>query len=469
MATVIDSLLVTLGLDASSFTQGQKEATESLKKTENESNATAKRMEASGKQAGSFFSKIKDEVIGLGVAFLGFQAIKSFAVQITNADAATGRLSKNLKMSAQDLSMWEGAVKRAGGTAGDMDASLASIMKSVESMRFQGTASPDVMAALARTGIDPIKYLSAATPMTERLMMVHDKLSKMTASDAQYWGQQLGFTEKTVNLLIMNRSELEGILNLQREQNKLSKEDVTIATQRQKAWQDLSTTVSGFGRVVLNDLTPPLVDVLKILDMIVKGWRLIWDLPLILTGTEKHPTGSAAARTATGRIGGNNMLSLVQKLEGSGNNSVSPKGAIGRNQIMPATARQYGFDPSRLYEPAYNDQVAMTILADLKSRYGNDTDAILVAYNAGPGAANRFQRAGDNPSVLPMETQKYLAHAHALGAGGGGSSRTSTAETNINTINVNAPHATDADGIAKDMQSSLRRYDLSFQANSGLN
>jgi hypothetical protein len=108
------------------------------------------------------------------------------------------------------------------------------------------------------------------------------------------------------------------------------------------------------------------------------------------------------------------LLALIRKLENSGDNAVSTAGAIGRYQIMPNTARQYGFDPAKLTDPKYNETAAQAVLRDLQKKYGNDTDAILTGYNAGPGRANQFLAAGRNPAVLPLETQKYLAHSHQL-------------------------------------------------------
>jgi|GEM_PF-887387 len=112
------------------------------------------------------------------------------------------------------------------------------------------------------------------------------------------------------------------------------------------------------------------------------------------------------------------MLPLVRKLEGSGDSAVSPKGAIGRYQITPDTARTYGFDPAKLTDPAYNEMAARAILSDLNARYNGNTDAVLAAYNGGPGAANKFLASGSDPSVLLPETQKYLQHAHMIEAEG---------------------------------------------------
>jgi soluble lytic murein transglycosylase-like protein len=64
--------------------------------------------------------------------------------------------------------------------------------------------------------------------------------------------------------------------------------------------------------------------------------------------------------------------------------------------------------------PSYNEKVAKAIVADLARRYGGNVDEILAAYNAGPRRANRFRAAGDNPGVLPSETQGYLDRAHKM-------------------------------------------------------
>ncbi len=108
------------------------------------------------------------------------------------------------------------------------------------------------------------------------------------------------------------------------------------------------------------------------------------------------------------------LLGLVKKLERSGDNAISPKGAIGRYQIMPGTAIQYGFDPARLTDPDYNKAAASAVLGALQKRYGNDEDAILAAYNGGPGVADRFIASGRNIVVLPSETQAYLRRAHNI-------------------------------------------------------
>jgi hypothetical protein len=110
--------------------------------------------------------------------------------------------------------------------------------------------------------------------------------------------------------------------------------------------------------------------------------------------------------------GGDDVGLLGQALEsvesGGNPNAVSPKGAIGLRQIMPTTAADYGVSKDQLYDPVTNRKVGNQILGDLLKRYNGDVDAALVAYNAGPGVADKWLAAGKNPKVLPAETQAYV-------------------------------------------------------------
>jgi soluble lytic murein transglycosylase len=77
--------------------------------------------------------------------------------------------------------------------------------------------------------------------------------------------------------------------------------------------------------------------------------------------------------------------------------AVSPAGAVGLMQIMPATgksvARQIGmkgFKTSRLQDPEINIRIGTAYLAQLVKKYGNDWHKILANYNAGPRAVARW-------------------------------------------------------------------------------
>ena len=120
--------------------------------------------------------------------------------------------------------------------------------------------------------------------------------------------------------------------------------------------------------------------------------------------TAKVPAGTLPSLDA--------MLELVRRLERSGTNAISPKDAVGTYQIEPGTAKLYGFDPTKLSDPAYNKKVAEAIVADLMKKYNNNIKDVLVAYNAGPGRVQQFNKFGE--SAIPKETREYLHRATKL-------------------------------------------------------
>lgn len=88
--------------------------------------------------------------------------------------------------------------------------------------------------------------------------------------------------------------------------------------------------------------------------------------------------------------------------------AVSPKGAKGLMQLMPATAMSFGvLDP---FNPGENIRAGVGYLRQLLDRYNNNEQLALAAYNAGPGAVDKYG------SKIPpyQETQNYVRRITSL-------------------------------------------------------
>lgn len=105
------------------------------------------------------------------------------------------------------------------------------------------------------------------------------------------------------------------------------------------------------------------------------------------------------------------LLKAIEQVESGGRrDAVSPKGARGRMQVMPATARQPGYrvKPARDESEEEYTRVGKDYAMALLKNYGGDLEATLVAYNYGPGNANKWIASGRNKSDLPKETRDYI-------------------------------------------------------------
>ncbi|MFG6460768.1 lytic transglycosylase domain-containing protein [Roseateles sp. DXS20W] len=92
--------------------------------------------------------------------------------------------------------------------------------------------------------------------------------------------------------------------------------------------------------------------------------------------------------------------------------AISPAGARGLMQVMPATGRGLGVaDAERqLLTPQANLEASARYLKQLQARFGNDLALVLAAYNAGEGAVERHGRR-----VPPFaETQAYVRNVLAV-------------------------------------------------------
>jgi hypothetical protein len=93
------------------------------------------------------------------------------------------------------------------------------------------------------------------------------------------------------------------------------------------------------------------------------------------------------------------FLRLIQQESSFRPDVVSPKGAIGLGQLMPATAQELGVDPT---DPMQNLEGAAKYLSQQLKRFGSP-ELALAAYNAGP---TRVAKLGRVPNIA--ETQNYV-------------------------------------------------------------
>ncbi|HDC4367551.1 TPA: hypothetical protein O8L32_000590 [Enterobacter cloacae] len=198
MPTIIDSMVVTLGLDSSGFKKGQTEVKKGLDDTRKNADQTAKDMEAAGKRAASFFGSIRTELLALVGVTLSAQGIKTFITNMTSDLMRLGIESRALDISAKSLDGWERAAAAAGSTAERMAGTLGNFQKTLTNIRTGGGQDDPLFGALASfagaTGANFDYQNDNAEKIMRKIASNWGKLSK----DAQRrFGGMFGFDNAT--------------------------------------------------------------------------------------------------------------------------------------------------------------------------------------------------------------------------------------------------------------------------------
>jgi hypothetical protein len=147
-----------------------------------------------------------------------------------------------------------------------------------------------------------------------------------------------------------------------------------------------------------------------------------------------YKTAKTALRDASNKhsIDYELLQALIATESGFDAQAVSPKGAMGLMQLMPATAQRYGVSADKrntiekkLFDPRINIAAGSRYLGDLIAMFPGQIELALAAYNAGEGAV---QRAGNkipnyketqNYVQTVLQLYAYLKPSVATGGGGG--------------------------------------------------
>src|SRR6266436_5501109 len=82
------------------------------------------------------------------------------------------------------------------------------------------------------------------------------------------------------------------------------------------------------------------------------------------------------------------LFSVIAAESNFNSKAISRRGARGLMQLLPATATRLGV--TDIFDPAQNIDAGTRYLRDLMARYQGDLVLTLAAYNAGPGAVQRY-------------------------------------------------------------------------------
>lgn len=233
MATVVDALLITLGLDTKGVDKGMDAAR--------------------GKITGGLKSIVSAMAAPVMTALAGLSAGAAISAYTSTA-AELDRLSQSLGMSMEDLQGWQYAAEAAGAEAAEVGNFFRDFSDYVvDATTFDSGPLKDIAKEL---GISLKDAQGNVRDTMDVVLDLSDAFQKVGSQKAVAFGMQMGIDPGMIQLLQKGRAEIESLIKAQKELGSYTKDDAEIASKAQFAFLSLGRAMQSAAMPVARVLVP---------------------------------------------------------------------------------------------------------------------------------------------------------------------------------------------------------------------
>ena len=260
MATVIDELMIKLGLDGSGAKKGMKDAENNIKGSMKNITSTL--------QGG--LSSVSKIFTGFGAALVGAFSVGSAFSTWKEQATELGGVSRRLKMSMEDVQGWTGAIGKFGGSAQDFEGTLRGLNGQLARMATIGRSRAGTL--LQSLGIDAgeIGRQRNALEVLEELSGV---MEQMAPDEARGIGAALGLDASTIMLLQQGREGMRDLIREKRESAVYTQEDADAVKAYNVEMGKLKKGFMGIMGVLFRSIMPAFTLVTKYVGQFVNFLR----------------------------------------------------------------------------------------------------------------------------------------------------------------------------------------------------
>ena len=273
MATTIDALIVTLGLDTKNFTDGQKKAAKAILETRE----TVK--DSSVAMAGAL-RRVGLEFTGL---FFGIRGIADIIGMFRDLSAELWHLginARNLGIATAELRDWQEVAELAGGKAEDATNAVNGLQQAIFNFRFKGQVS-DQIEGLQRLGINPIDVKTGGLKdITTLLFQASGALQnriKDQATRFQYAQDYLGLTGGIANAVAQGPKALQEFFDKAKSAAQITQQQTDNQAKLNESMVALKYNVEGAFAAILDQMTPALTQFTDLLNQVIVPLKFIVD------------------------------------------------------------------------------------------------------------------------------------------------------------------------------------------------
>lgn len=494
--TVIDRLIVELGLDPRQFQKGTKEAQKATKDTEQSVTKSA------GEMIGAL-RRVAAEFVSLFLVVRSIHDIVGMFSELNESTRQLGIDSKNYGESAAHLRDWGNIAEIAGGKAEDATATMAGLQKAIFDVGHGLGWSPQ-LTEFGRIGVD-------TGVATGKMRDFHDLLMDTSKSlQAQFPDRQQRFQETQVlglkggiaNAVADGPEVLEKYYQQQLKIHQTTEGDTKAAQALAQAWDVLRDKMRALATQILTAVSPAIQRLFNTFGNWLSKHQ--GDFEKGITGLAEWAQGPGPGKIIDALTSfGDTVVSVAEFIgKALGIHKLTDQELIGNEKPMfsgefTRAEKKYGLPQGLLSNPDLRGSTmdldmrsdALSVLhgeaggdkgdpnwlkavASFKKQY---TDPSLIKKGLwerqtdwvhtwvdpllAPDATQATQGAGPSPRA-----QSTIAGAKPTASNLGGAGGSSV---HIDNINVNT-QATDADGVARDIDGALNRKLTVTQADGAL-
>lgn len=265
-ATVIDELVVILGLDPSKMTEGQKKVADNYLRLKSDAERANKEMQRSTESVASALGQVQGKLLGIAALFLGGMGIKQFAMHVADLTLQLGRLSTQAGgLSSSQLSAYGSFGRAVGATA----AGVRSGVLGLAAAGNQVEPNTQLYQTLAAMGISPRRLPNGDFDVNGTLGAVNQWAAQRRARG---WGE--GRISGMLRRLPGMNDDLLSVVNqppakFQEMLHEMQKfgptpEQVKAIQQVNEAWALLQTKMEATARIIETQLAPVLTKIIDI-------------------------------------------------------------------------------------------------------------------------------------------------------------------------------------------------------------
>lgn len=246
MATVIDSLFISLGVEPKGVVDGMQKAESTIQ------------------------SGLKN-IMGFIAPLIGAAGFGALISNYLKTADALGKFSDSIGANIEDVHAWGEAVIRSGGSAEGFQSTLQSLTSNLTHIATTGKSR--MTPFFEAMGLQALDSSGKVRKAFDILPEIAEKFEKMSKAESLGYGQKLGLDQGTIMLLQSGRKAVEDLIKKQKELGVYTKEDALITAKANDAISDLGQAFKAMSAIFLRIAVPALQFLVEILTNMVKWIR----------------------------------------------------------------------------------------------------------------------------------------------------------------------------------------------------